>query len=230
MQTTWQFQTTTQEAWDAMLEDCRAVEYSIDIEQYIFLDDEVGKKFFDVLIEKARQNVVVRVLCDMVGSADFYFSKRVQELKDAGVHIEFFNPVSPWRIHNFTAWFFRDHRKVMVFDDRVGYVGGIGFNIHMKDWRDTQVRLTGPVVQQIKGNFNWMWQMTHQRKFIPYRIPHQYDDGFSILPSSPRRHQRFIGRKLIDAGRPGVSLSDDAIFCAASALFTHASFSSAARR
>src|SRR4051812_41369606 len=103
---TTQFYTKTSDAWDIMLSDIKLAKESIDIEQYIFVVDAVGKRFLNLLIDKARDGVKVRLLCDTVGSYTFYRSPIPEELKRVGIEVKFFNPISPWRIANFTSNFF----------------------------------------------------------------------------------------------------------------------------
>ncbi len=154
---TWKFYTSSPEAWDSMLLECTKAEKSIDIEQYIFADDEVGRRFVDVLKEKSKNGVKVRLLVDMVGSSDFYYSKTPKELEEAKIEVKFFNVVSPWRIHNFTSWFFRDHKKVLVVDEKVGFTGGLGLRENMRDWHDVTGRVEGLAVKEMTDSFNEMW-------------------------------------------------------------------------
>jgi phosphatidylserine/phosphatidylglycerophosphate/cardiolipin synthase-like enzyme len=73
--TTWKFYTRSADAWEVMCADCNAARESIDIEQFIFGNDEIGKRFFEILEKKAAEGVKVRITCDAVGSFDLLNSK-----------------------------------------------------------------------------------------------------------------------------------------------------------
>ena len=113
--TSWRLYTRTDEAWAAMLEDIELAERSIVLEQYIFLNDELGNKFFNALKRKARQGLSVRVLIDALGSFSVYVSDLAEELKKEGIQIFFFNPLSPTlRLpYHLMGWALRDHRKLL---------------------------------------------------------------------------------------------------------------------
>ncbi len=199
MDTNWKLYRFAKEAWEAMLADIEDAQRTIDIEQYIFIDDEIGNRFLDALKRKSGAGVRVRLLCDMVGSANFYLSlTRLQELQKTGVEVRFFHPIKLWRIHNFTSWFFRDHRKILIIDSGVAYTGGVGINLKMKDWRDTVVQISGPIILQMNQVFEKMWKAAEDRTFPIFTSPDTYDDGFSFFTNSPHRRQRFVHRRYID--------------------------------
>src|SRR5580692_7946160 len=119
MFTSWQFYRTSEEAWDGMYNAAAAANVSIDFEQFIFMEDEIGRRFADLFIKKAKEGVRVRLLCDMVGSYPFFASIFEQELLRAGVEVKFFNVIKPWRFYNPKTILFRDHRKLMIVDRQV---------------------------------------------------------------------------------------------------------------
>jgi cardiolipin synthase len=194
-----QFYTVTKDAWGAMLKDIYSAQKSIDIEQYIFTHDVAGDQFIDALIQKARQGVSVRLAIDMVGSYNFYNSTLVSELRDMGIQIRFFNPIKPWRIRNFfTSSFFRDHRKIMIVDGLVGYLGGVGIEEKMELWRDTHMRIAGPLVLDIQESFDTVWKGLKKWRIIEFkRIPH-FTKKYNLLTNAPTFRQRYIYRSIID--------------------------------
>ncbi len=192
-----EFFTRTREAWNAMLADIEKATISIDIEQYIFSIDEIGSRFLNAIIDRARAGVKVRLLCDAVGSYTFYRSQIPKRLAGAGIQVLFFNPISPWRIANFTSHFFRDHRKIMVVDNAIGHLGGVGIQDHMADWRDTHMRMMGPVVADIKQSFETVWNIVAQGKLMPFKKSKQFIKRFNVQTNSPRLGQRFIYQALI---------------------------------
>lgn len=197
----WKFFLRSRDAWDRMLDDCRQAQVSIDMEQYIFEHDEIGKRFIHVLEAKAREGVRVRLLCDAAGSYNLFNSVHIKHLIASGIEVLFFNPIKPWRINNYSSWLFRDHRKVLVIDSRIGYIGGVGIHQRMGDWRDTQVRVEGPVVCELEYVFDQMWNRTREGKFFRFSRPQALTKYFYFLTNSPRFHQRFIYHSLIDAIR-----------------------------
>jgi cardiolipin synthase A/B len=194
----YRFYTKTSDAWEAMLVDLENAKTSIDFERYIFCCDTVGSRFIETFKRKAKEGVIVRVLTDMVGSFGFYFSPVVKELEAAGVQVKFFNPISPWRIANFTSTFFRDHRKLIIIDNAKAYVGGIGIDAKTADWRDTEVRLEGPIVSELKRLFDRLWLSTLRQKFLTFLKTPFFIKHYEILTNSPRLRQRFIYRAFIE--------------------------------
>lgn len=201
------------EAWESMLADCEAAQVSIDLEQYIFEYDAIGKRFAEMLKRKAKEGIQVRLLCDAAGSYNLYNSTQASDLVAHGVMVEFFNPISPWRINNYSSWFFRDHRKVLVVDSHIGHIGGVGIHQRMHNWRDTHVRIEGPVVHELQYTFEQMWNRVREGKFFRFskpffasdksggRKPQAFTKYFYFLTNAPRFHQRFIYHSLIDAIR-----------------------------
>ena len=111
-----------------MLKAIAAARNHINLETYIFDQDELGLKFADALIEKQQQGVTVNILYDSVGTigvpAEFF-----ARMRKAGIHLIEFNPVNPakvsgegWKLNN------RDHRKVLIVDGKVAFTGGINIS------------------------------------------------------------------------------------------------------
>lgn len=197
----WQLYLNSEDAWSAMLDDCRTATVSIDFEQFILLNDEIGQQFFEVFKAKAGEGVKVRLLCDAAGSYSFYNSGLPGTLRKLGMEIRFFNPIKPWRLHNISSWFFRDHRKLLVIDGKVGYTGGVGVEKKLSGWRDVQVRLVGPAVAEMAYAFDKMWRMVGERRFLKYRFGQFGANAFHFFTNSPHFRQRFYYRRLIRAIR-----------------------------
>lgn len=145
-------------AYPAMLEVIRSAERTVCFENYIFRDDDVGRRFADALIERARAGVKVRVLYDWLGS--FHTSSRQwKRLREAGCDVRSFGGPRSGRV------FTRDHRKLVVADGRAGIVGGFCIGGEWEDdhglgcWRDTAVRVEGPVGLQLERAFATVWEL-----------------------------------------------------------------------
>ncbi len=192
------------DAWEAMLSDIKIAENSIDFESYIFSADAIGGRFIEAFLERAREGVRVRILLDMVGSFTFYQSGIPEELRQKGIEVIFFNPVSVWRIANLLSNFFRDHRKVLVVDGIVGYTGGVNIADEMADWRDAHVRFQGPVAEELKIAFETMWLHTkkgsyiHRQGRLTTRVPRTFHRDWEVLTNAPRVGERAIYYTLID--------------------------------
>lgn len=190
--TTWQFYLKTEAGWEAMLGACEAARVSIDLEQFIFEYGEIGRRFYDLLARKAEAGVRVRLIFDSGGSYNFYNSAAHRELERRGAAIEIFSPISPWRIHNFSSFFFRDHRKLLIVDGRTAFTGGVGIEDRQKTWRDTLVAVSGPVVGEFVRTFELMWQTIKTGAYQRYRRDWSALGRFALLINSPRFKQRHL--------------------------------------
>ncbi len=207
--------------YQSMFTTIRAARQTIHMESYIFEDDDVGKRFADLLLEKQRQGVQVALIYDSVGSfgAPTEFFAR---LADNGIRTLEFNPVNPltartgWQVNQ------RDHRKLLIVDGLVAYVGGInisgvystgsfsrgskpGADGKSLPWRDTQVQIEGPVVAEFQKLFLATWA---KQKGDPLRavnfFPPQSSKGKEVvraIGSSPDEPFSVIYATLISAIR-----------------------------
>ena len=200
-----QFYLDSKSTWEALFRACEEATQTIDFERYIFVLDEVGQRFINVFRRKAKEGVRVRILCDMVGSFGFYLSGVPRNLRSHGIEVRFFNPVSPWRINSIFSNFFRDHRKLTVVDERVGFVGGVGIDGKTQNWRDTEVRFENELATELGRSFEWMWDNTASLvvSSVPMRSRKTdfYMKEYELLTNAPRFGKRFIRRSLIAAIR-----------------------------
>lgn len=121
---------------------------------YIWQDDEVGRKFRDLLVEKARQGVEVRVLYDSLGSNGLPRSFW-KKLKEAGGQARAFLPVRFFtRVPTLN---FRNHRKILITDAKVGFIGGINLGEEYLQWHDIAMRMRGPTIDQLQEVFAEDW-------------------------------------------------------------------------
>ncbi len=198
----WEFFTESNEAWASMLLECRLAKKSIDIEQYIFDGDIIGTEFINLLLQKNREGVKVRLLIDMVGSIDFYNSTVPERLRNVGIEVKFFNIVRPWSIFKFTNWFLRDHKKILVVDEVIGYTGGLGIRDNMTRWRDTTVRLEGKVVTEMLDTMNEMWKRAEDHGLV-YKVRRFRTQlkRVNFITNDPYFKKRFLYYSFIEAIR-----------------------------
>lgn len=149
------------EYFPAMLDAIRSARQTINFASYIMKSDGVGHQFRDALCERARAGVEVRVLLDGIGSGWSLDNSDVRMMTDAGCKFAYYHPVHSWRMDRTNR---RSHRRVLVVDGKVGFTGGAAFadkwSGHAQDehhWRDTQVRMEGPIVNSLQSAFQGHW-------------------------------------------------------------------------
>jgi cardiolipin synthase len=158
------------EAFPSMLECIRGARFTVHLETYILADDAIGTRFAEALIDRAQRGLQVRVLFDSLGSLTLS-SDYLRSLTDAGVEAVEFRPI---RKHWFRRTAYqRDHRKLLIVDGRVGFTGGLNVSsdyasmgAESKGWRDTHVKVEGPVVSDLEALFRASW---HRSGGTPYR-------------------------------------------------------------
>lgn len=147
--------------YPALERDMESARRTIHLETFVWTKGELERRFVALLSRKAREGVVVRVLIDALGgsSAD---SKQLEALADAGVQLELYRRPRKWNLRRFNH---RTHRKLLIVDGAIGYTFGHGIADqwlgHGEDeahWRDTAVRVEGPVVRKLQAVFmeNWI--------------------------------------------------------------------------
>lgn len=154
------------EAFDSILDALSQAKHHIHLEFYIVRDDEIGRRIQQVLIQKAREGVQVRVIYDGMGSRRLK-KAFIAEMKQAGIEITAFLPVYfPW----FTSRInFRNHRKIIVIDGTVGFTGGLNIGDEylgkgpLGYWRDTLLRIEGDAVYYLQFIFLKDWYVAYNR-------------------------------------------------------------------
>lgn len=133
---------------------------SITVELYLMESGRLAARLIDLLVDAARRGVEVRVLLDGLGAFGLDERDR-RRLREAGVALRFFNPLAWQRLSkNLT----RDHRKLLVIDERVAFTGGFGaVDMFMGAWFDVAVRIEGPVVGDWLQLFAQLWQSSLAR-------------------------------------------------------------------
>ena len=142
-------------------EDIRNASDFIFIQYYIYSDDRLGNEITDLLAEKARQGVKVKVLYDHVGSfstKNRFFAR----MRDLGIDSHPFFRVTFRKLANRINW--RNHRKIAIIDGKIGYIGGMNIADRYVEvapdgriWRDTHLRVEGPVIESMMYSFAVDW-------------------------------------------------------------------------
>jgi cardiolipin synthase A/B len=159
-----------QATYAAMFKAIKKAKDHINLESYIIEDDETGRTFADLLMQKQAEGVQVNIIYDSMGSmntpASFF-----QRLRDGGIKVVEFNPVNPLKTGEKWELINRDHRKILIADGTVAIIGGINISkvysssplkrkknvktpIH---WRDTDIQVEGPAVAEFQKLFIDTW-------------------------------------------------------------------------
>jgi len=183
---------TGDETFAQMLSAIDAAKTSIEMESYIYVSAPIGERFRDGLIRACLRGVRVRALIDSFGSITLLDSFW-QPLRKAGGEMRWFNPLTLRRFN------IRNHRKLLICDREVGYIGG--YNIASewegdgvtRGWRDLGLRITGPLAHELSASFDEMFARADfkHRRFIRLRKrPGKHpisDQAAELLLSGPGR-------------------------------------------
>lgn len=159
------------QTYAAMFQAVRNARDSINLQTYIFEDDEVGRRFADLLIQKRREAVRVNIIYDSQGSKSTPRSF-FERFEAAGIKTVEFNPINP--LEGGARWSLthRDHRKLLIVDGKTAFTGGVNISaVYSKSssarvskgkedrtWRDTHIEVEGPIVKQLQLLFIDTWK------------------------------------------------------------------------
>lgn len=181
----------------ALFKDIEKAKDTIHMIYYIINNDNLGRKVVKLLTRKAMEGVEVRILYDHVGSL-FTSDKMFKDLINAGGYVSRFSPIS---LATYTRINYRNHRKIVVIDGKIGYTGGmnigdeyLGLHKRKTPWRDTHLRITGSSVYDLQKRFLMDWSYASKdkkdtftselRKFFP-PIESKGSIGMQVLSSGP---------------------------------------------
>jgi cardiolipin synthase len=166
--------------FDSLIKDLKAAKQSINIMYFIVKNDGMGRLLIDTLVQKAREGIEVRFLIDAMGSRQIS-AKMLQPLRDAGGQYAFFFP--PMFKYLNLKLNYRNHRKLVVIDGAVGYLGGfnvgneyVGKKKKFGCWRDTHLRLMGSCVQDMNARFILDWRFASRENIVISQA--YYDEPF----------------------------------------------------
>lgn len=176
------------ETFPVMLDAIRSAEKTVTFETYIFRESEVGRRVVEALAERCRAGVRAAILMDAHGSGDVP-REYIDRLTQAGCDIvPDFRPLRFWNLDRTNK---RNHRRIVVIDGRVGFTGGYGIDDSWDGdgrtsgrWRETNVRLEGPIVQQLQAAFQEHWreatgELLGGEEYYPY--PPAASDNAPVL-------------------------------------------------
>ena len=206
------------EIFPAMLAAVRGAQKTITFANFVYEPGEISRELAEAMAERCRAGVEVNVLLDAVGSAKMADPDR-DILLDAGCHLALYRPLQPLAIRRFNH---RNHRRVLVVDGRVGFTGGVGVGDAWTGdgrqrgrWRQTDVRLEGPVVRTLQAAFAETWrdatgQLLGGDHYFP-PLPRRGHLAVHAVPSSPasgatEAYMLFL--LAIDSARSSIALTN----------------------
>jgi cardiolipin synthase len=180
--------------YPSLIEDIKAARHSIHLQYFIWSVDAFTDRLKQILIEKARAGIEVRLLYDPIGSQAHVGRRYVRDMLAAGIPMAPTSP--PYQLHTIS---YRNHRKITVIDGAIGYTGGMNIGQEQLDggegfdsWRDTQVRLVGESAVVLQAVFMTDWynavrENLFYAKYFPADAtdPLEDDVPVQILTSGP---------------------------------------------
>jgi len=172
--------------YQSMLSSIAGAKESIDLESYIFANDDVGNKFLEVLNIQAELKIKIRILIDSVGSKRIQNRSFFKKILRSNIQIRWFNPWSYKKPLEFNR---RNHRKLLIVDGQICYLGG--FNIHNESstkqigdsrWKDSHISFDGSLVSQLKQQFELMWQ----GKLKQIKVIKSHNNNCLVIPNQTR--------------------------------------------
>ena len=180
-----------EEIFPAMLDAIRSAEKTITLESYIYWSGDIGRSFSKALAERSKQGVRVKVLLDWFGSQ--LDEALLDDMRASGIEIRRYNPPRWYSLDQINH---RSHRRLLVVDGRIGFIGGAGLGDKWsgdaqdpQHWRDTHFQVEGPVVTQMQSAFvdNWLaatGEVLHDMRYLP-RLSAAGSQTAHVFTSSP---------------------------------------------
>lgn len=173
----------------SMLESIEHSKSTILFLTYVYWRGDIAKQFARALAEKARGGVKVHVLIDAFGSSKMD-TQCIKEMRDAGVEFLWFRPVKWYTLHKLNN---RTHRKILVIDNQIGFLGGVGIAEEWtgsaqdpSHWRDTHFKVTGPMVVDLIDSFNDNWSEAGGDAFDNGYDKSNADGGMTVQVTSSK--------------------------------------------
>lgn len=161
----------TSDITHTLLEALQQAQEEILLQIYYVDNDEIFNTYAKILIEKAKQGVLVYCLFDALGAYTIPKSTIEKELISAGVHIQYFNWLTPWASTSKKLLYFRNHKRSLIIDKKALYVGGWCIGQKTQNWIEASLKITDEgAIHQALGDF---WNMRAYAKKTQLRFKHQ---------------------------------------------------------
>jgi len=185
---------TGREKFESLLKALRTANSFIHLEYYIFRKDTIGQLILEILEDKAKNGVEVKLLYDAIGAIDLNYMSFKKLKKYGGEVIPFFP--SFFKYINFRINY-RNHRKIAIIDGKIAFIGGfnigdeyLGYSETFQYWRDTHIKIKGSAVSSIERQFilDWSFSIGQKAEFKKKYFPEVESDGnvnIQIVSSGP---------------------------------------------
>lgn len=210
--------TDGKEMFERLCSDIESAKYTVKICYYIVKDDFVGRRLIDLLTKKAQEGVRVRLLVDALGSRSIG-RVRLREFRKAGGEYAFF--FKPRIRHLYFRINYRNHRKLAVIDNEIGYIGGfniakeyLGYKRKFGYWRDTQLIIRGNALTTLNERFymDWRYAAKEDIDLIDQSVRYAYkaESGdipvqiVSCGPESEKEEIKMAFMKMITSARKNI--------------------------
>jgi len=176
-----------------LLADIENARETICFEVFKFVEDAIGMRFRDLLIKKCRQGVKIKLLIDSWGA--LFSSSFFDELIAGGAQVRYFMKLK-YNLDAFTKHHRRNHRKVIVIDDNIVYLGSANINEYSLTWRELIVKMEGRIARIFKKSFNDSWKIYKKNTFNIRRQTSSFSCGdFRIIRDVPSLTRQRVKKK-----------------------------------
>lgn len=208
------------EMFDRLCHDIENARYTVKLCYFIIKDDFVGQKLIDLLTKKAKEGVKVRLLIDALGSRSIGYTDLREFKKAGGQYAYFFKP----RVrHLYFRINYRNHRKLAIIDNKIGYIGGfniakeyLGYKKKFGYWRDTQLIIKGNALTALNERFyqDWRYAAGEKIDLLDQSIKYAFDPDIKDIPiqivscgpDSYKEEVKMAMMKMINSARKSIRI------------------------
>ena len=189
----YEFFTNSEDAWVAMQSAISKAQKFIYWEVYIFNNDIPTHKFANILKEKSATGVSVKIIIDSIGSLEFS-NQLAQELRTSGVELIYFNELlNFWSPRRWWRWIFlRTHRKLLIVDGEVGFVGSVNVGKKYRKWQELHLQVKGLILRHFIKSFAKMYKYCGGKDAIIVPPKNRRRVQSWLLEHAPWRKNRII--------------------------------------
>lgn len=187
--------------FEKLMEDLKNARHHIHFEYFLFRKDEISRRIRALLMQKAEEGVEVRFIYDNIANIDI-FPSYYNKMRKSGVQVKPFTKFSLSSIRRNPNN--RNHRKVVVIDGKIGYVGGMNITSQTQRWRDAHLRLQGEGVHGLQISFLQIWHGSKgilPKELAPYFPKAQIFTGnlMQIVPDTPDSNHPYYSLAIVNA-------------------------------
>ena len=188
------------ELFPNLFEAIRNSKKEILISLYTFRNDQTGRAFADLLTERARSGIKVRIIFDAFGSRGHEL-RLLKKLRSAGVHARIFRPLPGLLLSHPLVFLCRDHARIFLFDRTYFSLGGIGFGNIYREREDLSLFMKTNRAACVAAYFDYLWDLAEkpQAENEARAMPREIGFGCTVLFSGPRREEQEVYRATEDA-------------------------------